>query len=76
MMASTAPGSSGVIQAHRAAQVQDEAHRLAGAARLFGESGDDRLFGGPHVGDWMDGGAGTDTCEDPDGWIVRDECEA
>jgi hypothetical protein len=33
-------------------------------------------FENAHVGDWLDGGDGFDTCADPDGWIVLDNCEA
>ena len=48
----------------------------SGADQLFGGAGDDFLSGGPHVGDWLEGEAGFDTCVDPDGWIVCDTCEA
>jgi hypothetical protein len=43
---------------------------------LFGRGGDDYLDGGPSVADWIDGGEGTDTCVDPDGFIVLEGCEA
>lgn len=47
-----------------------------GADTIRGRHGDDYLWGGLSPGDWLEGDAGFDTCEDPDGWIVMDECEA
>jgi len=56
----------------------------AGANRLFGmdaadtihgRNGDDYIDGGFSMGDWLEGDGGTDTCVDPDGFIVGDECE-
>lgn len=56
----------------------------AGANRLFGmdaadtihgRNGDDYIDGGFSIGDWFEGDEGTDTCVDPDGFIVGDECE-
>jgi Ca2+-binding RTX toxin-like protein len=48
---------------------------FAGDDLILGRGGDDYLNGGAGLGDWMEGGAGDDTCEDPDGFIVMDECE-
>ena len=42
---------------------------------LSGGDGDDHLNGGAGIGDWIEGGAGSDTCVDFDGFIVMDECE-
>ena len=61
----------------------DEIAGRGGNDRLFGGSGDDLLFGGngddyvnggAGIGDWLEGGDGTDTCVD-DAFIVGDECE-
>jgi Ca2+-binding RTX toxin-like protein len=48
---------------------------FAGDDLILGRGRDDYLNGGAGLGDWMEGGAGDDTCEDPDGFIVMDECE-
>jgi Ca2+-binding RTX toxin-like protein len=47
-----------------------------GADTIHGRGGDDYLDGGPSLGDWLEGNDGFDTCVDPDGFIVMDECEA
>ncbi len=45
------------------------------ADTIHGRNGDDYLDGGASVADWLEGDGGTDTCVDPDGFIVGDECE-
>ena len=49
---------------------------FGGADTIQGRAGDDYLDGGTNADDWLEGGDGFDTCVDPDGFIVRDECEA
>ena len=49
---------------------------FGGSDTLHGRAGDDYLDGGTSVGDWIEGDEGADTCTDPDGFIVMDECEA
>jgi hypothetical protein len=48
---------------------------FAGDDLILGRGGNDYLYGGAGLGDWMEGGAGDDTCVDTDGFIVMDECE-
>jgi Ca2+-binding RTX toxin-like protein len=48
---------------------------FGGADILHGRNGDDYLDGGTSVADWIEGDGGTDTCTDPDGFAVGDECE-
>jgi Ca2+-binding RTX toxin-like protein len=48
---------------------------FAGSDTLHGRAGGDFLDGGTSVGDWLEGDEGVDTCVDPDGFIVGDECE-
>jgi Ca2+-binding RTX toxin-like protein len=48
---------------------------FGGDDTLHGRGGDDYLNGGVGIGDWLEGDAGADTCVDPDGFAVGDECE-
>jgi Ca2+-binding RTX toxin-like protein len=49
---------------------------FGGADTIQGRAGDDCLDGGTSLADWIEGDDGFDTCVDPDGFIVMDECEA
>jgi Ca2+-binding RTX toxin-like protein len=48
---------------------------FAGDDIIHGRGGNDYLNAGLGLGDWFEGNNGTDTCVDPDGFIVGDECE-
>jgi Ca2+-binding RTX toxin-like protein len=54
----------------------DHLFGYGGDDSLFGGAGDDYVNGGAGIGDWIEGNGGFDTCVDPDGFIVMDECEA